>query len=80
MTLGTPGILILLLFSISLTLSVIALMQGLTKENLLTATIGKKNGYLRLSYMFFLAAVSVSVTLFILASLTYRGGGGVGVE
>lgn len=72
MTLGISGILVLLLFSISLTLSVIALMQGLTKENSLAGTIGKKNGYLRLSYMFFLAAVAVSVTLFILASGSHR--------
>lgn len=73
LTLGVPGILILILFSIALTLSVIALMQGLSKENYsLAETIAKKNEYLRLGYMFFLAAVTVSVALFMFGSITHR--------
>jgi HD superfamily phosphodiesterase len=81
MTLGIPGILILSLFTIALILSVNALMQGMSKSKYsLEVVIGKKNEYLRLSYLFFLAAVIVSVALFILASLSYRGGGGVGIE
>lgn len=77
MTLGVPGVLILLLFSIALTLSVIALMQGMSKEDhsLASSTIGKKNEYLRLSYIFFLLAVAVSVALFIYASFSHRARG-----
>lgn len=83
LTLGIPGILILSLFTIALMLSVKGLMQGMSKPKYsLEVVIRKKNEYLRLSYIFFLAAVGVSVALFILASLSYRGvrGDGMGVE
>lgn len=60
------GTLTAIIFLLSLTFSVITLMQGLEREDhSLADVLVKKNGYLRLSYMLFLAAVALSVALFI---------------
>lgn len=71
---GFVVLLILVLFVTSLLLSALVLMQGLGKDNYPnTIQLGKKNSYLRRSYIVFILAAALSVACVIYNSISLGG-------